>query len=512
MEKYKKKYEISVVVTYYNESHNIKKTIEQLIKQSYKPSEIIFINSDSTDKTFEIIQKKISYLSKKYNIKNYSNLKSSYPSTSKNLGIQLAKCQFIAFMDCGLKFSKNWLKNKIQLLHKNNLEVILGTCKLSGHNTFDKACVANTYGINKKNICIPGSIIKKSVFLKIGYFEASRSFYDVIWKEKLNNSKILFAIDYQNYVEYDGINYAKNVSSLFKKSSLYSQDVLNIKKNTQTKYYIILPWLLLFFFLINFYLFIVAVCLYFATRLIFAKIKSYKYLSLINFKLIFQISTTGLIIDLGRVLGSYKSLLNYLGINSVLSFVFLIYFIFFLTPFMSIFSSNLMNHKNELQFEQANAIVVFSGDGNVNYNNETYKERALEAVQYSNLSQIEKIFLSSGREQTIDDVDLLKLFLISNNANPKHIYIFDKYPNSTFANVLMVGDELLKNNYKNIIFLTTPIHNKRSVLTWKKNFPEINIYIPEVKKKIKWKFSLDEILIIFYEYVAIIANYFQGRL
>ena len=179
---------------------------------------------------------------------------------------------------------------------------------------------------------------------------------------------------------------------------------------------------------------------------------------------------------------------------------------------MSIFSSNLMNHKNELQFEQANAIVVFSGDGNVNYNNETYKERALEAVQYSNLSQIEKIFLSSGREQTIDDVDLLKLFLISNNANPKHIYIFDKYPNSTFANVLMVGDELLKNNYKNIIFLTTPIHNKRSVLTWKKNFPEINIYIPEVKKKIKWKFSLDEILIIFYEYVAIIANYFQGRL
>ena len=68
MEKYKKKYEISVVVTYYNESHNIKKTIEQLIKQSYKPSEIILINSDSTDKTFEIIQKKISYLSKKYNI------------------------------------------------------------------------------------------------------------------------------------------------------------------------------------------------------------------------------------------------------------------------------------------------------------------------------------------------------------------------------------------------------------------------------------------------------------
>ena len=45
------------------------------------------------------------------------------------------------------------------------------------------------------------------------------------------------------------MGFNKNVLSLFKKSSLYSQDILNIKKNTQTKYYIILPWLLFFLFL-----------------------------------------------------------------------------------------------------------------------------------------------------------------------------------------------------------------------------------------------------------------------
>ena len=158
-----KKYKISLVITYHNENYNIKKTLDQLLKQTYKPSEIIFINSDSTDFSYEILQKEIKQLRLKYNIKNYTNLKSPYPSTSKNLGIQLAKYPFIAFMDCGIKFSKNWLKNKIELLNKSNAEAVISSCKLSGYNAFDKACVANTYGLNKKNLCLPVSVIKKKI-------------------------------------------------------------------------------------------------------------------------------------------------------------------------------------------------------------------------------------------------------------------------------------------------------------------------------------------------------------
>ena len=507
-----KKYKISVIVTYHNENYNLEKTLDQLLKQTYKPREIIFINSESTDKSYEVLKNKIKHLKIKSSIKNYSNLKSPYPSTSKNLGIQVAKYPLIAFMDCGLKFSKDWLKNKIELLHKSNSEAVISSCMLSGYNTFDKACVANTYGLNKKDLCIPGSVIKKSIFSKIGYFEASRSLYDVIWKEKLKNSKINYIADYKNCVEYDGINYAKDSYSLFKKSILYSQDILHVKKNTQTKYYLLFPLLALSLFLYNFYFFLTTIVLYFAIRIAVAKTKSYKYLSLTNFYLIFQVFITGFTIDLARVVGSYKALLRYIGINSFLSFFFLFYIVFFATPFMSIFSNNLMKHKNELNINEANAIVVFSGDGNISYNNSTYRERALDAVKYSQNQNIKKIFLSSGREQSIDDTELLKLFLISNNTNPDLIHIFEKYPNSTYANVLMVGEELVKNNYKNIIFLTTPVHKKRAILIWKKQFPQINIYAPEIKEKIKWKFNSREILIIFYEYCAIIYNFFQGRI
>jgi len=507
-----KKYKISVVVTYHNENYNIEKTLHQLFKQTYKPSEIIFINSDSTDFSYEILQKKIKQLRLKYNIKNYTNLKSPYPSTSKNLGIQLAKYPFIAFMDCGIKFSKNWLKNKIRLLNKSNSEAVISSCKLSGYNSFDKACVANTYGLNKKNLCIPGSLIKKNIFSKIGYFENSRSLYDVIWKEKLKNSKINYISDYKNYIEYDGINYAKDSTALFRKNIEYFKDILHIEKNTKTKYYLITPFLALSLLLYNFYFFLTMTILYFVIRVVIAKIKCYKNLSLTNFYLIFQVCITGCIIDTARIVGSYRALLTYVGINSFLSLFFLFYILFFSSPFMSIFSNNLMMHKNKLNINETNAIVVFSGDGHISYNNETYKQRALEAINYSSNLNIKKIFLSSGREQSIQDTELLKLFLISNNTNPDQIYIFEKNPNSTYANIRMVGEHLIKNNYNNIIFLTGPIHNKRSILIWKKQFPQINIFVPEIKETIKWTFNLNEILIIFYEYFAITYNFFQKRL
>ena len=501
MKKNKKKFKISVIVTYHNENFKIIKTLDLLLKQSFKPKEIIFIDSESTDKTSEILEKKLKLVNKKYNIKNYSNLQSPYPSTSKNLGIQLAKYPFVAFMDCGLVFSKDWIKNKIELLEKNNAEAVIGSCKLTGHNNFDKACIANTYGLKKKN-----------VFLKIGYFDSSRSLYDVIWKKKLKKSKVNFITDYKNCIKYDGISYAKNIYSLYKKSILYAQDTLNIKKNIQTKFYIFSSIFASYLFLHNINFFLIAFGTYSIARIIFAKIKSQKHLNLFDFSLIFKIIVTGLVIDLAKVVGSYKSLFSFFGINSLLSLIFLIYIVVFSSPLVSFLSNNLAKYQNEINFNEADAIVVFSGGGNIRYNSESYKSRALEALLYLDKANIKKIYLSSGSSETIADTDLLKIFLISKNVNPELIYIFKKYPNSTYQNVLMVGEELIKKNYKNIIFLTTSVHNKRSISTWKKQFPQIKIAIPQSQLLTKWQFSLNEIVPVFYEYLAIVGNAIQGRM
>jgi len=165
--------------------------------------------------------------------------------------------------------------------------------------------------------------------------------------------------------------------------------------------------------------------------------------------------------------------------------------------------------------KKADAIVVFSGDGEADYQNLSYQRRALDAIALYNQGYSNKIFLSSGREQTIADVEMIKLYLTSKGVSESSIYVLNDYPNSTYQNVVMVKESLDKENAVSILFLTAPYHSLRSVLTWKKNAPNINIVTPDMRnlpsKNIQWGIGFDKIKVVIYEYVAIIHNWFMGR-
>ena len=85
------------------------KTLNLLKSQTYLPKEILLINSSSTDDTYNKINIWIKKKNLKHLFKNI-NSKSKNPSSSKNLGIINSKHKWLAFMDCGLFFKKNWLK------------------------------------------------------------------------------------------------------------------------------------------------------------------------------------------------------------------------------------------------------------------------------------------------------------------------------------------------------------------------------------------------------------------
>ena len=164
---------------------------------------------------------------------------------------------------------------------------------------------------------------------------------------------------------------------------------------------------------------------------------------------------------------------------------------------------------------ESQAIVVFSGDGYSNYLNTGYQKRALDSKKFLENKLAKKIFLSSGKDQTIHEVTLLRAFLITEGIDDKKIYIFEDYPSSTYENVKMVGNLLVKNRITDIIFITAPYHSLRSYLIWKSNYPNINIKIPRVidspPEKIQWKNSYTNIKIILYEFLAIIHNKLNNR-
>lgn len=188
--------------------------------------------------------------------------------------------------------------------------------------------------------------------------------------------------------------------------------------------------------------------------------------------------------------------------------------------FILIFNSTLFWHLGNYlmqgkKAEIAQAMVVFSGDGKEKYKNDSYQERALEAVKFYRDGYIDKIYLSSGREQKIPETILIKSFLVNQGVPEEKIYIQKKYPNSTFKNILYIHDELKKENISKVLFLTSPFHSLRASLIWK-NYDDIEVITiknkPHNYNKKKFFMEFTDIKIITYEYLSIIYNYLNGNI
>ena len=206
---------------------------------------------------------------------------------------------------------------------------------------------------------------------------------------------------------------------------------------------------------------------------------------------------------------SYFKKINFL---KIIFFSILVYLLLFNTPFFNYFGNKLIVEERPVK---SDAIVVFSGNGYSSYINPSYQKRAIDALDYYFKGYAKKIILSSGKDQIISEVEILRSILINRNIPKKDIIILEEYPTNTFENVKLVGETLSKLNYDSIIFITGPYHGLRSKLIWDKNYPKISVIpvkaidSPKNNKKLK---NYNEIYTICYEYLAIIYNKFKKRL
>ena len=97
---------ISVIIPTYNRKKYIKRAIDSVIRQSYKPFEIIVIDDGSTDGTYELIKK--SYSSSQISLEKQIN---NGVSSARNKGVKLANGDWIAFLDS----DDEWFENKLEL-------------------------------------------------------------------------------------------------------------------------------------------------------------------------------------------------------------------------------------------------------------------------------------------------------------------------------------------------------------------------------------------------------------
>ena len=307
--------DISVIIPYYNESSTIKITLDTINKQTYKPKEVIFVNSSSTDQTSNIIAKWIEENGVNGGVE-YSNIAtdSKTPSTSKNIGIKKASCKWLAFMDCGLYFSKTWLEDLALQVQDGTakIDIVSGVCQLNGYTIFDRCAVAHTYGVGTNRVCIPGSLVRKSVFISTGLFlENMRASYDRAWQKKTHSLNIKRITPIRHNVSYIGVNFAQSFVAMFKKIIMYSKPAVLVSGyNTPAIYFLAVLFTVLAF---TQSLFVGSILIFFyilGRGYILPFYKSNNKASLMSVGSFFLLPLVGLVIDVGRLYGYFLGYKN----------------------------------------------------------------------------------------------------------------------------------------------------------------------------------------------------------
>lgn len=106
---------ISVVIAVRNEKHHIAKCIESLFNQDYDEYEVIVVDGMSDDGTYGLLQE----MKKKYDFKLLRNEKKN-AAAGRNIGIDAAIGEAIAFIDGDAIAAHNWLSSIRKAFEKSN--------------------------------------------------------------------------------------------------------------------------------------------------------------------------------------------------------------------------------------------------------------------------------------------------------------------------------------------------------------------------------------------------------
>lgn len=126
---------VSIVIPAYNAAETIIPCIESVLNQTYKHLEIIVIDDGSKDATKEIVKE----YRKKYCIDNLQFIyqDNAGPSAARNRGIELAKGEYIAFLDSDDLWEPSKIEKQIRCFQRKDVALVGCRCRI-GNNQVEK--------------------------------------------------------------------------------------------------------------------------------------------------------------------------------------------------------------------------------------------------------------------------------------------------------------------------------------------------------------------------------------
>ncbi len=308
--------EITVIVPYHNEKASIEFTLARVGEQTLPAQTAIFVNSSSTDDTFDVVAEWIRNNQHKYATR-FVNLfdHTDNPASSKNAGIRHADTEWVAFMDCGQIFSKTWLDQQFRFAQDRNLDVVSGVFCPAGENWVDRCAIAQTYGYKRNRPCVPSTLAKKTIFETTGLLlEGRRAHYDAAWVIKLRQLGIARGINEAVTIAYIGFNFASNLAGVYRKSILYARPGVAIKGYWMPYVYVVLPLLFAITIAVSLRTALLVFLLYFLARTLVIPLLKSRSLGLYKehpLEALLGLGVVGLVMDLGKTVGTWQGVRDF---------------------------------------------------------------------------------------------------------------------------------------------------------------------------------------------------------
>jgi glycosyltransferase involved in cell wall biosynthesis len=182
---------VSIIIPVYNGEKYLAEAIESVLVQTYRPVEIIVIDDGSTDESANI--------AKSFKDVRYSHQTNQGVSVARNVGLENARGEFIAFLDADDIWMFNKLYTQINYLLKNphvcytitNQRIIIepGT---SVPAFFNKELLQKDHAA-----FVPSSLVtRKVVFEQIGGFDTTyvNSGEDIEWFIRAKDAGMLMVV------------------------------------------------------------------------------------------------------------------------------------------------------------------------------------------------------------------------------------------------------------------------------------------------------------------------------
>ena len=180
----KNKYMVSVVIPSAHNAIDIEKCIDAVLDQTYAPSEIIIVDSYGLGNYDKKQLQAMCQNRCAFHIISHSEKLN--PGAARNIGVEKASGDYIAFIDIMTIPRVNWLSDYLKQINTGEaVDIIWGSTLYVVNNSGLMTYVRDSiYGVNPIRT-LPGSIIKKTVFHKVGQFlENVRTGEDSEWMNR----------------------------------------------------------------------------------------------------------------------------------------------------------------------------------------------------------------------------------------------------------------------------------------------------------------------------------------